>query len=91
MKLNCKPGDMAIVVKSKNGDQIGRIVECIRLDGERVFSDGMTAFAWETAPSLVGESGRSTLCPDHWLRPIRPGEGDDETLIWAGKPEQVAA
>lgn len=25
------------------------------------------------------------------LRPIRPDEGDDETLAWAGKPEGVAA
>lgn len=27
--------------------------------------------------------------PDAWLRPIRPDEGDDETLAWAGKPAGI--
>ena len=29
--------------------------------------------------------------PDAWLRPIRPGDGADETLAWAGKPQPVTA
>lgn len=28
---------------------------------------------------------------DKYLRPIRPSEGEDETLTWAGKPEKVTA
>lgn len=31
------------------------------------------------------------VCPDSKLHPIRPGEGSDETLTWAGKPEGVTA
>lgn len=35
--------------------------------------------------------GQELAAPDAWLRPIRPGEGEDETLAWAGKPEGVPA
>jgi hypothetical protein len=31
------------------------------------------------------------MVPDDCLLPIRGQDGDDETLAWAGKPQQVTA
>ena len=87
MKLNCKPGDMAILVSSSTAPQhIGKIVKCTSL-----FDISGKAF-WVIEQALENPSGI-----DYWaiaddrLKPIRPDEGDDETLNWAGKPEEVTA
>ncbi len=34
---------------------------------------------------------RQRVIRDELLRPIRDNDGEDETLAWAGKPQQVAA
>ncbi len=63
------------------------------------FVDERPSWVVESArpqPWWTDLSGRTRLFKQRvfWdanLRPIRPNEGDDETLSWAGKPEQVPA
>jgi len=88
MKLNCKPGDRAVVIKTLTGKQIGKIVECVRIIGNVHFAHGLMAPAWETNPPLVGTDGMRTVCPDPWLSPIRDQPGEDETLTWAPVPHK---
>ena len=78
MTLNCKVGDLAIVVRSVAGNE-GKIVRCLELlpsgiDGAHPRQGAL----WRTDRALnrVEESGLkcspANLCPDSFLRPIRP-------------------
>lgn len=102
MKLNCRPGDLARVVRDSEGLDsrygvagilhfggcIVRVVECFfQVDG----------YVWvleEPLECMVSTSAGDFDCTvkaiaDWNLRPL-PGlgelAGDDETLAWAGKP-----
>lgn len=97
--MNCKPGDLAVVIKSVTGANLGRIVRCVELlPAARVeFPDGIHVMpAWRLGERVQGwrADPRGALAPDTWLRPICDNDGADETLTWVGlpaKPEQVAA
>ena len=76
MTLNCKAGDLAIVVRSQAGNE-GKIVRCVRLVGERniLLRDGrmVTSWVWEIDSLLPSWGGQvSNLVEDCLLRPIRP-------------------
>ena len=92
MKLNCKTGDLAIVVESDLGNE-GKIVQCIKFIGDIAQRDSNgnieTVPMWEVDRDLDGEGGNEIA--DYQLRPIRDSDGEDETLTWAGKPEGVTA
>lgn len=93
--MNCKQGDLAIIVKSYAGNE-GKVVRCVEAVGMELWDmpDGTSelAFTWRMDRALRSFTGRlHDLVRDEHLRPIRPDEGDDETLSWAGKPEKVAA
>lgn len=82
--MNCKPGDLAIVVRGLDLDPPpkGAIVRLARIS--RVWSD-----AWELDPPVFCPvDGREIHVPDHHLRPIRPQADDatDETLTWLDVP-----
>lgn len=85
--MNCKPGDLAVVVK---GAASGNVVVCIdRFDGpwagEPRFEPG-----WRLDRLLVNERGSyNTYRVDSALRPIRDQPGEDETLTWADVPKQL--
>lgn len=105
--MNCKPGDLAIVVRSRSGANIGKVVRCLRLlsmaevvgiktvDGRP--ADLSTATEWWQVDRAMSVYGTRTnkyfgdvFCyPDRNLRPLRPDDGEDETLTWAGKPNNV--
>lgn len=95
--MNCKQGDLAVIVRSFCGNE-GRIVRCLKFYGRGAFKDG-TVFddIWIidgrfARPDLKAlRCGGDAAISDSWLRPIRPGDGEDETLTWAGKPEGVPA
>lgn len=55
--MNCKKGDLAIVIKSTHGGNLGKVVECVNLHLSHVFSDGVQCNAWETIPLLVDVNG----------------------------------
>jgi hypothetical protein len=89
--MNCKPGDIAVVVRALDARfayKIGAMCRVIRL------YPGYAPAAWEyerLSPAL--EDPRSHLVLDCVLRPIRPQDDDatDESLLWAPAPEKVLA
>lgn len=85
--MNCKSGDLAVLVRSVTGKNVGRIVTCDCQD--RVFWAGTMYEGWITEPELTSVNGARCVVPDAWLRPLRDTDGEDETLTWAGKPEKV--
>lgn len=111
MKLNCKPGDLAVIVRNSPvaDGVLGMIVEVLSAAPNEIFKLPCGFFNSASTPgdpSWVckfqnpitvklesGEFRRAVYASvrDAGLRPLRPGEGDDETLTWAGKPEGVAA
>ena len=95
--MNCKKGDMAILVRTKyRPELIGRVYRCVRLHlDERIDADGVPFSEvgtkgprWVVKPQPA--PNLKTLA-DANLRPIRDNDGKDETLTWAGKPEQITA
>jgi hypothetical protein len=78
--MNCKQGDLAVIVKvlnPKNSQIIGKIVRCI----EPVVSWDNIA-GWAVDPPLSFAIGVA----DENLRPIRDNDGEDETLQWSPVP-----
>jgi len=89
MKLNCKPGDLAIVV---SGENVGKLVDV--LHEHPVYGHGCwTVIPHSDATASFGnaKAGEKVGCDDFKLRPIRPNDGEDETLTWAGKPQKEVA
>lgn len=85
--MNCKPGDLAYIVGCRNAPELnGLVVHVVR----RVSDE-----AWLCAGHAIERNAASWGVPCHIfdrnLRPIRDNDGPDETLTWAGKPEQVPA
>lgn len=78
--MNCKQGDLAIVVKtSGSGANLGKIVRCVRMiGGYRGWRD-----VWETDIVLMwrkrGRAEEDYAAPDECLTPIRGDLLDEET------------
>lgn len=102
--MNCKPGDLAVIVRSNFGNE-GAIVRCIAFfpayEGR---GDKYPRDAWGVEGTLKVSSdwtaddtlwcrrrGFDHVVVANRLRPIRDQPGDDETLSWAGKPQEVKA
>lgn len=90
--MNCKQGDLAIIVKSY-ADNEGKIVRCEEFLGNRLFGapDGTAELiiAWRTSPELPDWGGDlGDVIGDDQLKPIRdPGDDAvDETLLWLPSP-----
>ena len=89
MKLNCKPGDLAMVVRVTHKEAewiLGRVVRCVRLE----VLGGRAGWMLEE-----GVTHPETVFEWHWiaddcLRPIRDQDGEDEMLRIAGLPHEVA-
>ncbi len=79
--MNCKPGDLAVIVSGKAFKAfIGRIVRVVATDG----------FLWSTEESLDGNQ-YAILLPDSCLRPLRDNDATDETLLWLPVPTKEHA
>lgn len=96
--MNCKQGDLAVVVQSMHSENLGLIVKCIGLHlSETHDLDGVPINTKFKGPRWVIDKplysircGMPTKCytaADVVLRPIRDNDGTDETLTWAGKPK----
>lgn len=90
--MNCKPGDLAVFVRSTCGNE-GVIVRCLSLSmyTHTVNPNGVFTETpiWNVDKLVRGWDGSfARLASDCNLRPIRdPGDDAvDETLIWAGDP-----
>ena len=91
MQLNCKQGDLAIIIKSVCGNE-GKIVRCLELmHTERVpdtagwlhrFAGG-ARYVWRIDRSINFGNAFDVVqimyCSDSRLRPLR-GDTDDETI-----------
>lgn len=86
MKLNCKQGDLAVIVRSVAGNE-GKIVMCMRLVlGEKHLFKGPR---WQIDRPLPHSTlGAGWTVADCALRPLRDGEGEDEMLRIAGRPQE---
>lgn len=81
--MNCKPGDLAVIVRSLTGNDwaIGRVIRVTTLSGE--------SGVWHLEVPLFGPRGRPyILIEDYCLKPLRdPGDdARDETLSWLPVP-----
>lgn len=100
---NCKPGDLAIIIKSKRARNLGRIVHVIEavttptvnIGGEPYsVSSPVGEILWRIAEPIplvknsTGEVVHAPYCRDSVLRPIRDNDGTDETLLWAPVPKK---
>ena len=76
--MNCKPGDLAIVVKTRGRpDAIGRIVRVVR-----PAQPGRLGPAWVIDPPLVLKRGSGDEVYDCALRPIRdPGDDAKDEML----------
>ena len=87
--MNCKPGDLAVVVRSYAGQE-GKIVTCVRYIGPVEFDNGAAhPDCWRVDPPLYRAKDRckADIVADSCLRPIRDTDGEDEVLRLVGKPQ----
>ena len=100
MSLRCKPGDIAVIIGGGFIENIGRMVRvlgpCHPLDSTLRGADWDVELLQTTkVDTMFSETeappGCVAACADCILRPIRDGEGEDETLTWADKPVEVPA
>ena len=92
MKLNCKPGDLAVVVRSTAGNE-GKFCTVLRLAtaSERYQAQFLSGEPmWVTDVQFMSTWGDfCALMFDAYLSPIHDNDGEDETLQWV--PRKVAA
>lgn len=78
--MNCKPGDLAYIVKAPFGGPIGSVVEVEKPFG----TEPRFGFAWyvkSSRPIPTRELGYRTdgvVVPDDWMRPISGVPIEDE-------------
>lgn len=94
--MNCKPGDLAMVVAPYVPEGRGAFVVVSRLANSEERLNGHDVFtccrgAWVVNGWVRGETGwlvgPQVVIGDECLRPIGGTEGDDATLTWAGRPQ----
>lgn len=84
--MNCKQGDLAVLVKSLAGNE-GVVVRCIKYVGFIEWLVGPPGHAWLIDRYLpVYGGGKSNRAPDSYLRPIRDSDKTDEIIERIGKP-----
>ena len=91
--MNCKQGDLAIVVRALDprvNHHIGMVIRCASLTYSH---DGVPCWRLETPVKDNRYRWGAVLLAvaDHDLRPIRDNPGEDETLTWAPKREGITA
>jgi dTDP-4-dehydrorhamnose 3,5-epimerase-like enzyme len=99
-KLNCKPGDLAVVVTAHNPDNIGTILRVIRahrdqnalvdFKGQHIWlAEAPRAMTYTVGGKLVKR--KRGAVPDVILRPIRGSPGADEKCTTETTEDKVAA
>lgn len=97
MKLNCRPGQLAVKVKADPGDEIpiGAIVRCMNVVPEVMLNTGEVVEGdWNVefrGSSVKAGTDYLWICSDAYLRPIRDTDGEDETLSWLPSPTKEIA
>lgn len=76
--MNCKSGDLAIIVRGENGSakrDIGLIVNCGKL-----YYPGVIPY-WRLDPPILTNRGKLIGVADRDLRPIRDQPGDESFIV----------
>lgn len=90
MTLRCKAGDLAVIVQSVSGINLGKVVEVI----EPWNDEGALTVWWRRAGFVLKVRSRGSAinygdgvvlsmvgpAPDSWLRPIRP-DAEPESIV----------
>lgn len=93
--MNCKPGDLAVIVRAELPENIGLLVHVQNAGTEGefgwewlIYSDKPTRSVW-ISTGMEAYPSCDAFMPDAWLRPIRdPGDdAKDETLDWLPVPK----
>jgi len=92
--MNCREGDLAVVVRSDYEQNVGVLVSVIAAhpglaDYWYVVVLGRAEVYREGRLHPAGSGGVRVRAADSDLRPLRNGEGEDETFTWAGKPQGI--
>lgn len=99
-KLNCKPGDMAVVVTAHNPENIGTILRVIKAhEDQNALVDFKGQHIWfveAPRPMTYNVGGKLVMrrrgaVPDAILRPIRGLPGADETRTTKNIEDSVLA
>lgn len=95
----CKAGDLAVIVFCPIGTEHlrGRVIK-LTVRGPDMPEhpgylgvDRTATWLYEGAPMKAASGYVVRFVNDCCLRPLRPGEGADETLTWAPRPERIEA
>lgn len=95
--MNCKPNDIARLVKTPAGRNHNRLVSVDGTCGDPTCDRDRLEYGhlWRCTALQSMDTGDGTdppgsLCciPDQFLRPLHDGDGQDEALRVAGLPEQ---
>lgn len=73
--MNCKPGDLAIVIRAELPENVGIIVRVLRPARSR-HGKGWWVDAQRPRPTTWGKEYRECISPDAWLWPIREAKED---------------
>ena len=84
--MNCKQGDLAVIVRSFSGNE-GKIVRCVRLVMD-TWGWGYGA-RWVTEPPVIAHFGLVVPPLDACMRPLRDSDGEDEVLRLVPKRDHV--
>jgi hypothetical protein len=88
--MNCQKGDLAVVVRAAKPEWKDGLVRCIEVCEMATLIAGTPVWDVEPlSPTLIADDVRHA--PDVCLRPLRDRPGDDESLQWAPRPEQLEA
>ena len=97
--MNCKQGDIAIIIRSEAGN-LGKIVTCVEFIGNApnigLFNLDNFKNWWKIDTDLTYRDvffdvpvGAYPYIPDECLRPLRDTDGEDEMITLVGKPQEV--
>ena len=75
--LKNEKGGLSRIIKSVDGISVGKIVQCLTVDGEHTKHGVIWLVASrENLVSEYGVVGNRMHLPDDWMVPIKPGELD---------------
>lgn len=95
--MNCKQGDIAVLVRNLIRLKAGAIVTCVEFKAEtlawnKVFKTNIVVRnVWVVDIKPENPRCAVTVIEDRFLRPLRNNDGQDQTLTWAGLPGKVKA
>lgn len=79
IRMNCKQGDLAVITKSVDGINVGKIVECLYLAGihSKLGPIWHVRSAGNDLITEYGAVGPECDCADDWLKPLPPPANDE--------------